>query len=68
MKGASDNPDDGPPDVLHVNISDGGGGVGRAAYRLHRGLLRLGMRSRMWVDHKTTDDPTVWGPQSSVGK
>lgn len=68
MKGASDSPDDGPPDVLHVNISDGGGGVGRAAYRLHRGLLRLGVRSRMWVDHKTTDDPTVWGPESSLGK
>lgn len=56
------------PYVLHLNISDGGGGVGRAAYRLHRGLLDRGVCSRMLVDVKTTDDPTVWGPSNILDR
>lgn len=68
MKARPSDTNDGSPDVLHINISDGGGGVGRAAHRLHTGLLRMGVRSRMWVDHKTSEDPTVWGPDSLLSR
>lgn len=54
--------------MLHINISDGGGGVGRAAYRLHQGLKASGLDSRMLVDVKTTDDPSVIGPTRAVDK
>jgi glycosyltransferase involved in cell wall biosynthesis len=47
--------------VLHLNISDGGGGVGRAAYRLHDALVKRGIDSRMWVDFKKSEDPRVMG-------
>ena len=45
--------------VLHVSISDGGGGAALGAYRLHRGLLGSGVQSEMLVLRKVTDDPTV---------
>jgi hypothetical protein len=35
------------PYVLHLNISDSGGGVGKAAYRLHRALCDAGVDSGM---------------------
>lgn len=47
------------PFVLHLNISDGGGGVGKAAYRLHRALCHEGVDSAMLVNFKTTQDPRV---------
>lgn len=47
------------PYVLHLNISDGGGGVGKAAYRLHHALCEQGVDSGMLVDFKTTRDPGV---------
>jgi glycosyltransferase involved in cell wall biosynthesis len=46
-------------DVLHISESDGGGGAGAAAYRLHRGLEERGHRSRMLVGRKTTADEGV---------
>ncbi len=46
-------------EVVHLCVSDGGGGAARAAYRLHQGLLRLSCASRMLVASKVTDDPTV---------
>ncbi|GAF03662.1 glycosyltransferase [Saccharicrinis fermentans] len=34
-------------------------GAGRAAYRLHKGLLQCGIESKMWVGAKRTLDETV---------
>lgn len=45
--------------VLHLSYWDNVGGSGRAAYRVHTGLRRLGVRSRMLVAHKATDDEDV---------
>ncbi len=51
------------PQVLHVNISDSGGGVGKAAYRLHEALGKQNYDSWMWVETKRTHDPKVLAPQ-----
>jgi glycosyltransferase involved in cell wall biosynthesis len=45
--------------VLHLSTSDVGGGAARAAYRVHTGLLRLGVDSRMLVLKRSSGDPTV---------
>ena len=45
--------------ILHVNTVDSVGGAGRAAYRLHVGLRRLGYDSSMFVAHRYSDDPAV---------
>src|SRR5712692_8705912 len=45
--------------VVHVGNFDGGDGASIAAYRLHRGLLRLGHDSTMLVAEKRTEDPAV---------
>lgn len=45
--------------VLHVSISDGGGGAALGAYRLHRGLRQAGVQSEMLVLRKVTEDPAV---------
>lgn len=45
--------------VLHISTADNLGGSGRSAYRIHAGLRRLGVRSRMIVGTKATDDPDV---------
>jgi len=45
--------------ITHINVSDTGGGASRSAYRLHDGLNRLGLDSRMFVQHKYTHDPLV---------
>jgi glycosyltransferase involved in cell wall biosynthesis len=45
--------------VLHLSTWDNRGGSGRAAYRLHAGLRRLGLRSRMLVAFRQTGDPDV---------
>ncbi len=52
---------------LHLCHADMVGGAARAAYRLHDGLRRLGVDSRMLVHEKTSGDPavlTVPGPFS----
>ncbi len=54
--------------ALHISTSDNIGGSGRSAYRIHTGLARLGVRSRMLVGEKATDDDNVqriagvWAP------
>ena len=48
-----------PMRILHVALDDGGSGAGRAAYKLHAGLRRLGHESSMFVAKKISDDPTV---------
>ncbi len=45
--------------VLHLSASDNFGGSGRSANRVHVGLKRLGVRSRMLVGWKVTKDPQV---------
>ena len=45
--------------VLHLSISDGGGGAAMGAYRLHQGLRRAGVASEMLVLRKLTEDPHV---------
>ncbi|MDJ1175488.1 glycosyltransferase family 4 protein [Roseofilum capinflatum] len=53
--------------VLHLANSDGGG-AGRAAYRLHRGLRDSDIDSQMLVQHKTHDDRTVTVDPSTLSK
>lgn len=45
--------------VTHLNVYDNRGGAARAAYRLHQGLQSRGVTSRIFSQHKTTDDPAV---------
>jgi glycosyltransferase involved in cell wall biosynthesis len=45
--------------ILHVNISDSIGGASKAAYRLHKSLIKIGVDSHMLVFNKDTDDNTV---------
>lgn len=53
--------------VLHLTASDGGG-AGRAACRLHRGLQSLGVNSSMFVQSKNCDDKNVLFDSSSFAK
>ncbi|MCL4441719.1 MAG: glycosyltransferase [Firmicutes bacterium] len=53
---------------LAVNTYDSGGGAARAAYRLHRGLMEIGIESRMLVQDRLGDDPSVIGPETGPGK
>jgi glycosyltransferase involved in cell wall biosynthesis len=45
--------------VLHISESDGIGGSGRSAFRLHSNLRRLGLGSRMLVGRRRTQDSDV---------
>lgn len=47
--------------LVHLSHTDGGAGAGRAAYRIHQSMLKLGLDSRMLVSDKRTEDPTVTG-------
>lgn len=42
-----------------VNSTDIKGGAARAAYRLHKGLIDQGINSKMLVQRKYSDDPSV---------
>ncbi len=57
-----------PLRVVHISTSDIGGGAAIASYRLHKGLLRLGVDSQMVVSQKQSDDYTVHGPSSNTEK
>jgi len=54
--------------ITHLNKSDIQGGAARAAYRLHTGLRKIGVDSKMFVDEKISDDPNVYGPAGKVSK
>jgi glycosyltransferase involved in cell wall biosynthesis len=45
--------------ITHINVTDTKGGAARAAYRLHRGLRRLGYHSQMLVAERSSRDPSV---------
>jgi glycosyltransferase involved in cell wall biosynthesis len=51
--------------ILHMNTSDIDGGAARAAYRLHHGLLDIGVQSRMMVQNCSTGEPAIVGRTSS---
>jgi len=51
-----------------VNTYDLIGGAARAAYRLHQALRLIGLDSRLLVQRKVTDDPTVHGPTGPFAK
>lgn len=54
--------------ILHLNTADHHGGAAKAAYRLHSGLLKAGLDSKMLVQEKQGADKTVFGPESKVSK
>lgn len=54
--------------ILHLNTSDISGGAARAAYRIHKGLQKISIESRMLVQTKAGDDKTVTGPNSKIKK
>ena len=54
--------------ILTVNSSDLNGGAARAAYRLHQGLLRIGLDPRMLVQNRSSDDHRVQGPGTGMSK
>jgi len=45
--------------VVHLSKNDLSGGAARAAYRLHKGLQRIGQESVLFVESRTSDDPRV---------
>jgi len=53
--------------VLLLSYSDGGGGAGRAAYRLLQGLREQGVRAQMEALDLVSGDPAVQGPQTRFG-
>jgi glycosyltransferase involved in cell wall biosynthesis len=44
------------------------GGAARAAFRLHRGLRRIGLESTLLVQRKVSDDAAVRGPEGKPAK
>lgn len=54
--------------VIHVNHNDLLGGAARAANRLHFGMRRIGIDSRMVVTHKVGDNPYVHCPLGKYGR
>ncbi len=53
---------------LLVNTHDIKGGAARAAYRLHKGLMNIGINSIYLVREKSIDDFTILGPQTKLEK
>ena len=49
--------------ILHINHEDAHRGAARMAYRLHHGLLSIGVNSSMLVAKKITEDATIIGPE-----
>lgn len=54
--------------ILIVNISDIQGGAAKAAYRLHKALVKSGVQSQMLVQNKTSDDFTVPAESNKIKK
>lgn len=52
--------------ILHLNSTEISGGAGLAANRLHKGLQHAGLQSRMLVNHKKTDDWSVYDPDTRI--
>jgi glycosyltransferase involved in cell wall biosynthesis len=57
------------PKPLLINTFDTDkGGAARATYNLHKGLQGIGVESRMLLQSKTGDDPSVLGPGTTQGQ
>ncbi len=54
--------------VVHLAYADGGGGAFKAAYRIHRGLVSLGLDSTMLVSRRLSSDPTVKDAGTPAGR
>ena len=54
--------------ILTINSHDNSGGAARAAYNSHKGLIEIGIESKMLVAQKGTSDHTVIGPDSNLHK
>lgn len=54
--------------VVQVNASDNGGGAARAAYRIHQALRQSGVNSTLIVSVARSDDWTVQGPHTKLGR
>lgn len=52
--------------VVHLSCSDAGDGSARAAYRIHKALQESLVDSRMFVNRKNTNDPSVLGPRTRL--
>ena len=53
-----------PVRLLHISQSDCEGGANRAAFRLHRALMKAGAQSTFHVGRKLTDERDVVGQQT----
>lgn len=53
--------------VIHLSASDSGG-AGRAALRLHMSLLKIGVKSELWVDKSTSKKKFVVSPSGKIKK
>lgn len=51
-----------PLRIAYVSYSDLAGGAARGAYRLHRGFVRAGIVSKLFVRHRISSDKTVVAP------
>lgn len=47
--------------IVHVTYADSQGGAARSVYRLHQGLRRAGVDSKMFVECRESGDPSVVG-------
>ena len=54
--------------ILHLSTAETIGGAALAANRLHKGLQKAGIQSRMLVYLKKTDDWSVYGPKTKLDK
>lgn len=54
--------------ILHVNTSDIEGGAARGTYQLHRAIINSGVKSRLLVAWKKSDDFTVLDPKGKIRK
>ncbi len=57
--------------ILHLSTYDTKGGGARSTFRLHKGLMELGVDSKLFVNHKSSKEESVqhyrW-PQSRMGR
>lgn len=51
--------------VIHLSSSDSGG-AGRAALRIHKSLLEIGVNSELWVDLSKTQEKNIISSTDSV--
>lgn len=59
---------DRPMRILHASTNERRGGAGRAANRLHQGLLGAGIDSQMLVQDRGSDSSTVHSARSKAGR